>query len=224
MNFLDAHKIVHDFACTIGKGCEDEDDFFICIDKLPFEFDKDMIVSAFQIFIYHMIFFRTRTEEEYEQYYVLYQANIGRFLPRSEVLKIRSYSKIIGNKSVIFKALNKEKIKMAGELYGQFMEKNLDSLHPYRIDDIFSTNLGDMQEYKKELTLEVKEKSDAEINEAYDNAIELYAKKAYELANIIWLDDYFYYFQDFKTLRKALPNKQYEKYYLPYKEYIMSNK
>lgn len=49
MNFLEAHKIVHDFASVVGKGCEYKDDFFISTDRLPFEFDKDRIVSALQI-------------------------------------------------------------------------------------------------------------------------------------------------------------------------------
>lgn len=147
MNFLEAHKIVHDFACVVGKGCEYKDDFFIGTDKLPFEFDKDKIVSAFQIFIYHMIFFGTRSEEEYQAYYVLYQANICRFLPHSGILKARQYNKILRNKNPIYKALNKEKISMAGELYSQFMNQNLYEVEPYRIDDIFSTNLGEMNEY-----------------------------------------------------------------------------
>lgn len=223
MNFIDAHKMVHDFAGVVGNGCEDEDDYFLSIESIPFPFDKDRIVSAFQIFIYHMIFFQTRTKEQYEQYYVLYQANIGRFLPRSEILKVRQYSKIIGNKNPIYKVFNKQKIKMAGELYGNFMEQNAIGLNPYRIDNIFSTNLGEMQEYRKELAKKISTASDEVINDIYDHAIELYAKRTYEKANIEWKDDHFYYFQKFDVMRNALNKGLYEDYYLKYKDYIFSN-
>ena len=128
------------------------------------------------------------------------------------------------NKNPIYKIFNKEKIQMASELYGQFMEKNLGGPISYRIDDIFNTNLGEMQGYRQELLKKVKEESDDKIYEAYDKAIELYAIKAYKIANIEWKDEYFYYFQDFKTLRSAANKKEYEKYYLKYKDYIFSNR
>ena len=110
MNFLDAHKIVHGFADAVAEGCEDKDDFFISVDKLHFHYDKDLIVSAFQIFISHMILYKTRTKEEFEQYKVVYMSNISRFMPYNEILKFRKYSKIIGNKNFIYKILNKDKI------------------------------------------------------------------------------------------------------------------
>ena len=81
-----------------------------------------------------------------------------------------------------------------------------------------------MEEYRQELLKDIQEKNDEEIFDAYDRAIETYAKKTYEKANIEWEDDYFYYFQDFNTLRKALNNKKYEKYYLKYMDYIQSNR
>lgn len=223
MNFLDAHRMVHDFASVVGNGCEDEDDYFLSIENLPFPFNKDRIVSAFQIFIYHTVFFHTRTKEQYEQYYVLYQANIGRFLPRSEILKVRQYSKIIGNKNPIYKVFSKQKIKMAGELYGNFMKQNSHGFEPYRIDDIFSTNLGEMQDYRKELAEKIRTANDEEIYDVQARAIELYAKKSYEKANIEWEDEYYYYFQKFESMRNALNKGLYEDYYLKYEDYIFSN-
>lgn len=113
-------------------------------------------------------------------------------MTRYEILKVRQYSKIIGNKNPIYKVFNKQKIKMAGELYGNFMEQNAIGLNPYRIDDIFSTNLGEMKEYRKELAKKISTTSDEVINDIYDHAIESYAKRTYEKANIEWKDDYFY--------------------------------
>lgn len=223
MNFLDAHKIVHELAYIVGQGSEFKDDFFISTDKLSFRFDKDKIVSAFQIFIYHMIFFQTRTAEEYNKYYVLYQMNIDRFLPEAEIQKIRQYNRILNNKNPIYKAINKEKIRMATELYSKFMEKNLSWLNPYRIDDIFGDNLGEMKAYRQELLKTLNGKSDTELYDAYDYVIELYAIKTYEKAYIAWKDEYFYYFQDFETMRNALKKPEYNKYYQKYKEYILSN-
>jgi len=196
LNFLDAHKIVHGFADTVALGCKDKDDFFISVDKLPFAYDKDMIVSAFQIFISHMIFFKTRTKEEFEQYSVLYKGNISRYLEYDEILKFRKYSKIIGNKNFIYKILNKDKIKMAGELYSKILEEKIDFEHPYRCDDIFYTLVGEMQDYKRELFEDSKTKTGEEFMDTYDYAIELYAKKTYQLANIEYNDEYFYFFHD----------------------------
>lgn len=225
MHFLDAHKIVHGFIDTVALGCEDKDDFFISIDKLPFPYNKDLIVSAFQIFISHMMFFKTRTKEEFEQYNVVYMGNISRFLPYDEILKVRKYSKIIGNNNFIYKTFNKDKIKMAGELYGKVMEEKNDWDNPYRIDDIFFTTVGEMKKYKAELYVaKLKDISDEEFHEAYDEVIDLYAKKAYELANIDYKDDYFYYFQDFDSLRRALTLEQYKDYYKGYEQYIMKSK
>lgn len=64
MNFLDAHKIVHQIWDALGRGNLHKDDFFRPISFIPFEFDKNKVVSAFQIFIAHMILFQTRTPEQ----------------------------------------------------------------------------------------------------------------------------------------------------------------
>jgi hypothetical protein len=224
MNFLDAHKIVHGFADAVAEGCEDKDDFFISVDKLHFHYDKDLIVSAFQIFISHMILYKTRTKEEFEQYKVVYMSNISRFMPYNEILKFRKYSKIIGNKNFIYKILNKDKIRMAGELYAKVMKERIDWDNPYRIDDIFYTTVGEMQEYKIELFERLNTVSNEEFSNVYDEIIDLYARKAYELANIEYKDDYFYCFQDFDSLREALKLEQYKNYYKGYEDYIMTNK
>jgi hypothetical protein len=215
--FFGAHKIVHDFADVVGNGCEYEYDFFLSIDKLPFKFNKDMIVSAFQIFIYHMLFFNTRTPEEFKQYQVLYQANIGRFLPRSKILKIREYYKIANQGNPFYES-------KARELYVQFMKEHSYGIEPYRIDDIFGNNFKEMRSYRQELRNEVNKKTGDERGNAYYQAIDNYATKAYKIANIDWKEEYFYYFQEFKTLRSILNVQEYEKYYQPYKDYILSNR
>jgi hypothetical protein len=226
MNFLEAHKIVHQFADVVAEGTEDKDDFFMATDRLPFPYDKDRIVLAFQIFVSHTIFFQTRTPEEFEKYKVLYMTNISRFLPRDQLLKLRKFSKIIGNKNPLYKLFNKDKIEMAGKLYGQMMGNSdwLNSNDTYRMDDIFCTIVRDMQEYRKSLVEELKKVSDDKFYSAYDHAVDLYAEKAYKIANIEYKPDYYFFYQDFKTLRELIKKDKYKGYFIGYEDYIRTGR
>ena len=66
MNFIEAHMIVHDYGGALAKGTNRNALIFRPNSYL--KNTKDEIIDAYKIFYAHMIFFNTRTQEEYEQY------------------------------------------------------------------------------------------------------------------------------------------------------------
>lgn len=99
MNFLDAHKIVHEYDGALGKGHKNG---FFATSSLPFEFDKDRIINAHKIFFAHMILYQTRTPEQFNIHMACLH-NIEMFEPNEEIVKLEQLKKLADKKRFIFK-------------------------------------------------------------------------------------------------------------------------
>ena len=217
MNFLDAHNIVHQIGGALGRGNLHKDDFFRPLSFMPFEYDKDKIVAAFQIFFAHMVLFQTRTPEQYEQYQAVYMS-LNTFIPDEEILRIRKATQLAIKKGLLNKLFYGSKIKDAQKVYADAVSKWTGAGY-YRLDDI-SNHTASMQEFRKIVVADLSKNKDIDT----DYIIEVYAKKAYELAEIEYRDEYFYFFHPFDSMRKAIRLPQFNDYYVGYEEYINSNK
>lgn len=216
MNFLDAHKMVHDISGAFAKDVVHKDDFFRPLSLIPFDFDKDKIVTAFQIYFAHMVLYQTRTPEQYEQYQVMYM-NLNMFLPDEEVIRIRKDTQWALRKGIFYNTFFKDKIAKAKDAYGDDISLWTDSGH-YRMDDI-SNHTAKMQEYRREIVVPMTKNKEIDM----DYIIELYVQKAYELAEVEYIDDYFYFFHPFDLMRKHLNVPNFRGYYVGYEDYIRTN-
>ncbi len=64
MNFLDAHKIVHDYTNVVAALKTKPDEIAMRASLL--KNTKDEIIDAFKLFYAHMFLFNTRTKDEFE--------------------------------------------------------------------------------------------------------------------------------------------------------------
>jgi len=229
MNFLDAHKIVHQFSEAVGTGIINKNDLgFRPISLLPFEFDKNRIFEAHQLFFAHMVLYKTRTLEEYNRYKFVFMT-IDKFIPDEELLKIRLASQIAEKKGFINKIIYGKKIDDATQIVKSVISKYGDSLPEIcsMIDDLMNY-VNIMQDY---CTKEIGNIYDywSNPNDTYDNLAKKYVKEAYQLANIEYRSEYYHFFQPFAYLRGVLASsneedKSYKDYYNGYENYINSMK
>jgi hypothetical protein len=208
MNFLDAFKIVHDYAGALAKKSPYKEDVFHPYSDLPFQYDKDLIISAFQIFSAHMILYNTRTPEQSDQYMVALKF-INTFLPDEEIIRVRKIKRLVANKSILVSRDKKEKAQIE---YGDIVVNHFTTSYLY--DDFFNY-FNDMEAYKTNYVL-------PNINESEDITpiIENYIHKAYERADIEYLDEYRFFFRSFDTLRKIKNDPQYADIYSGYEALI----
>jgi len=220
MNFLDAHRIVHEFSEAVGKGVESADDWgFRPISYIPFEFDKDKIFKAFQIFFAHMILYKTRSQGEYEKYKTVFMA-IKDFIPDEDLFNIRLASEIASKKGFINKLIYGEKINDANKIMETMLSNRVENLKPEcsEFDDLmkyvamveyyYTSKIGDINNYSED---------------DLDNVIEEYIIRVYKLANIEYKDDYFNFFQPFSVMRNVITFPEYKVYFEGYEDYINSN-
>ncbi len=140
MNFINAHKIVHDYSGAIGRHRPKEALLYYPISYLSNS--KDEIIDAYKLMFAHMIFFHTRTQDEYKQYYALLRS-IDFFIDDSKYNDIINCNGIINAKGILAKWRNKTALPYVREkLIGYLDEMSNLGLYPYRIneiDDYFDT-------------------------------------------------------------------------------------
>ncbi|MBR0599020.1 hypothetical protein [Sinanaerobacter chloroacetimidivorans] len=198
MNFIDAHKIVHNYAGAMAKGADDNALLFRPLSYIPFQ-NKDKVIDAHKIFYSHMIFYNTRTQEQYEQY-----NNILKFL------KFFVPDDIY--KSVI-KLVKKNKMKEASTFMSDYIDKP--SYRLEEVEDYFSTMID-----IKNQSLELYDKNEIKTME---DLIYNYCIRAYQHANIEYKEEYFYYFFKFDVMKDYVDDVNYIKYYHKYRDYILNN-
>ncbi len=181
MNFIEAHMIVHDYGGALAKGTNRNALIFRPNSYL--KNTKDEIIDAYKIFYAHMIFFNTRTQEEYEQY-----ENCRKFLNYfvDDVL----YNLVIENEKFLSKKRlfkNRKKLDEANQLQQQYMDAISASFSKgyYRNDEI-EKFFSDAQS----IALNMKPRiSNLDLNDEHDfeeyfDTINAYAAIIYPIANI----------------------------------------
>ena len=217
MNFLDAHRIVHQFCEAVGKGATGG---FFPISSIPFEFDKDKIINAFEIFFAHMIVFKTRTQEEYNVYSFTLQ-RLDMFKTDIEIARMEQLYKLGSKKGLFSRLIYGDKIKTAKKEYGEIILAWTKNIESYKFDEVCEC-VNSLGNFIKDELKKIPRQKNADSDNDY--IIEILAKKAYELANIEFKDEYFYFFQRFDSMRKLITLPQFKDYYKEYEEYIGSSK
>lgn len=208
MNFLDAFKIVDGYEGALAKKSPYKEDVFHPFSDLPYPYDKDLIISSFQIFFAHMILYQTRTPEQFDQYMITLKF-ISSFLPDEKIVHIRNIKKLVTSKSIF---ISKDKKEKAQKEYGDIVINHFTK--SYRYDDVVDY-VNDMQAFKNDHVLpNIKE------NEDINPIIENYIRKAYERAKIEYLDEYRFFFRSFNTLRQNINDPKYAQIYLGYETLI----
>ncbi|MGI6731451.1 MAG: hypothetical protein ACOX5F_06130 [Anaerovoracaceae bacterium] len=198
MNFLDAHKIVHDYSGAVGRGADKDALMFRPISYLPT--DKDKIIDAFKIFFAHMILFNTRTQEQYEQYYTC--LSILKWFVKDEY-----YETVIE-----FVSNGGDQLTEAMEYFSDIMEEP--SYRLEEVEDYFDKMIDDREELLQYY-------KDGDVTS--QNLVYNYCLDAYKFANIDWNDGYEYYFMSFDVLRKMIDNEKYKSHFKMYCDYILNN-
>lgn len=220
MNFLDAHKIVHDFGTAVGRGVPDEHCFlFRPISYIPFKFDKDLVTQAFMIFYAHMFFYNTRTQEEFQAYESV-RRTINYFVSDEKLDEIRYTVKLATSPSLLDKVLKKTDIEYARNRLSTLLKSD-DDLYNYRGEDV-ENYCHKMLSLHEKVQLRIAS-PDYQRKEFYEFAY-CYCKSAYDEANIEFHEDYCDYFFPFDFLREYIKQPQWAEYFKDYLEYIQQNK
>ena len=109
MHFLEAHKIIHEFAGAVGR----ERNTMLIPYSWVQHTDQELI-DAFVIFFGHMVIWQTRTNEEYEKYHMIIW-QIYNIVP-DEIYELTNDAGDIVKKadqSFIYKFANRKKVELA---------------------------------------------------------------------------------------------------------------
>ncbi len=221
MNFIEAHMIVHDYGGALAK--KTDKNALIFRPNSHLKNTKDEIIDAYKIFYAHMIFFHTRTQEEYQKY-----ENCRKFL--NYFVDDTLYNLVIENEKFLSKKSlfqNAKKVDEAKQLRIQYMDAISTSISkgPYRNDEL-EKFFSDAQEIASKMrplisNLDLNNENDFE---EYFNTINAYAALIYPIANITLQSYDIDYFFSFGMLRILSKMPQYEDLYSKYADYIANAK
>ena len=222
MNFLDAHKMVHDFGGIVGKYYTAAG---IPISKIPFRQStwKDDLVLAFQLFFAHSILWCTRTNKQLEQYYIVFH-NINDAKDDKLINDVNDALKLIGKEKSLYGKMNKKKISEAKEYLSKtFSNQAVGYLNAYRIDD-YESFCNHMIDYKNNCFVPAYQKScSANWNVPLSELVFQYCCEAYESAKAEYKNGYDVYFYSFDQMREWVTDKEMKHYFSGYEEYLMHN-
>ncbi len=222
MHFLEAHKIVHEFAGAIGRERN-------CM-LIPYSWvnrtDQELI-DAFVIFLGHMVMWQTRTNEEYDKYRIL-MMQIYNVVPDDMYNQIVDANKILekADHNPIYKIANRQKIEAAEKIHRTEMELAISGhkQHEARVKRIdLGALVGEFQDYKMNYANSPKE-TRKEFDFFMDDYIQLvYGKTSYKEPSS---EDYCC-FWSFDDMRKMLEDFDglapvAKKVYSEYRDYIMT--
>ena len=171
MHFLEAHKIVYEFAGAVGRENKS-----MLIPYSWINYREQEIIDAFIIFFGHMVLWQSRTNEEYRKYFLLFP-KINSVIS-DDLYKLIIDAKIIVEKSeknILYRMFNRRKLESANltiNIESDLIKKGFDA-YEKRIETIdFGAIIGDFQSF-------VMEYIDKPENE----------RKSFDL----FVDDYIYY-------------------------------
>lgn len=219
MNFIEAHKIVHDYCDAIGKPTDKNALLFRPISNCSFLFDKDQIIQAYKIFYSHMIFFGTRTQSEYTRYDMCLN-ELDHFVSDEIYNDVIRSVKISTDKSRWNKIKNRKTIPVAKIRMEKYLQQSTDNeglLNTYRKKEV-EEYFVKMQNIRVEVLDECMRENPLEYKIKY---LSEYCKRAYIYAKEPFKEEYLRYYFSFDALRKLLFDEQYKPFLQKYYVYIM---
>ena len=221
MNFLDAYIIVHDYGKAVGRGIPEKYAknclLFRPLSYLPKNFDKDHLIDAYMIFYSHMIFYQTRTQEDYEKYEMC-RKFVDLFVPDSYLNHVCMVVSTCTKKS-LFKKPSKD-VQMEFERLISECTK-LES--GYRSNDI-EMFFEKVQKKKIELFSIAKQLMSKGIEPNWKKIIHEYVEYSYNSADLTLNDEDYIFFTTFSSLKKMLEIEDYKELLQPYKEVILNSR
>ena len=226
MNFLDAHKLVHDYGAALSKEVSKYSLIFRPLSDFPTGYTIDDLVDAYKLFFAHMIMFNTRTPEQYEQYDIL-RKFMHMFIDDNRYNKIVTCGKIIKDESFLTKKRYAEVLPILEDYYNSRMKESsqmfMSSYRGEEIEEYFSTMMSvakESREWLKKSNAENPEKR----KENLFNMLDDYCETAYQIAGIPM--DYYdtVFFKSFDMLREWVNRNTFDGILTPYKDYIETNK
>lgn len=221
MNFIEAHKIVHDYGSALAKGTDKNALIFRPNSHL--NNTKDEIIDAYKIFYAHMVLFNTRTQKEYEQYEAC-----RKFL--NHFVDDALYNLVIENERFLSKNSlfqNANEIEEAKQLQKQYMDAISDSISKgYYRNDEMKKFFNDAQEIALKFKAGI---SKLDLNDEkdfgqYTNDINSYAFLIYAIANIDLHANDLDFFFPFPLLQRFCKVPQYKDVFGKYSNYIVNNR
>lgn len=224
MNFIDAHMIVHNYAGSLAKGASENAIIYRPISYLVNT--KDEIIDALKLFYAHMIFFNTRTQEEYEQY-ELARKCLNYFIDDAKYYDVINCNKIINSKSLFEKWRNKTALPFAKEKVNEYLSEISNMMaNPFRgeeVEEYFLEMQTQCAVIKERITVEKREQGSVS-NKTYYECCNNYCCVAYEKAHLVMEEMDIEYFYSFDILRYFLTRPNLNDLFENYAGYISTNK
>lgn len=217
MNFLEAHKTVHEYIDVFANGNFRAD--AISLKSITFYCEnwQDKLIEASQIFVSHCILWNTRPLEAIDQYFALLRFN-NSFIPDDEYQNTQKLWAIIEKdcNSKIYGKIFKNKVANAKKEYGEFSE--LHKYKPYRRDDVVNV-YNHMTDYKNSIYLPEFRKKETPFSEL----VFQYCLETYKSAGINYSNHDDVYFYSFDQMRKWMINVEMKHYFAAFEQYLMHN-
>lgn len=216
MNFLDAHKIVHDYGGSLSYP-PDKDALLFRPQSL-LKNSKDEIFDAFKIFLAHTIMFNTRTQEQLDTY-ISTLTCLNCFVADSKYWDAIK-SKQTANPSGFHKlTINRNQQEEARQRYSNYLKESVNLLNSYRSDEMddFIVNVINEADRVRE-KLKAKKLEKAELLDTFND----YCCFVYKHANIDIQENDVYYFRPFYYLRELIHDEDFSDLFKPYEEYLMN--
>lgn len=221
MNFLDAHKIVHNYGKSLSKGANKKAFGFRPVSFL--ENTKDEIVDAHKLFYAHMLHYLTRTSDEFDTYQMAFSF-LKYFIDDEKYNEIVKCAEIVSDRSFIGRLSNKRILRYAQEIVDATLVE-FTELENYRAEEI-SDYFQDMQRTSERAHEELRTKyiSNGKKPVDYFSICDDYCQAAYVIGNISMDKDDCVFFYKFELMRELLSNPEYYKIVKDYANYIRNNK
>jgi len=225
MNFLDAHIIVHDYFGSLAKLPDAKALLFRR--KSDLKNTKDEIIDAYKLFYAHMLFYCTRSQEEYVQY-EMSREWLNCFVDDDKYFDVIRCNILVNeSKSFFGKLKNHNALPQAQEKINNYLQESHDLLNDkYRYEevdeyfDIMKKKIDEIKEIFKDEEEAFGEVSDKTFNEY---SIDFFFT-SYEKAHIKVDETDIAFFYPFETLRNLIENPDSCNIYYKYKNYIKTHK
>ena len=219
MNFIEAHKLVHEYCAALSKPVDKHALIFRPASSCGFPFDKDRIIQAFKLFYAHMILFDTRTQIQFEQYeacllFLNYFIDDNTY---EDIIKCVVQATDDGHRSASDSGIITARNNTVKYLR-QITEIGVSKYKCEELEGYFAV----MQSYFTFLCKNYSEKFDTV--ELFVQIVNAYCKTAYQEAGESFSDDDLIYFHDFDVLRKMVDMKEYQAYFIDYRDYILQSR
>lgn len=224
MHFLDAHKILYDYINTVDTTSPIDG---ILRRKSSLQNSRTEILSAYKLFLAHMYFYHTRTQEEYEALQTKINL-LPSFVDDSVVDKYIECQKIVDEKSIIGKWRNKSALPFAKEVMkSTFIETNQALIDFYTSEESKALDSFTKQVAEEATSAIKKIKALNSEGDEWWNAFcdikDSYYKKTYRLSGVPEDDDSIEFFWPFYRLKTLAENPSTADIFASYKDYIFSN-